>query len=89
MKKDDYIKKTKGILSCFNENKNNDEEYNDIMREFKHIVYSYDSSLPLLKELDNLNPIITLPFDGEVEEIKQCRKYIEFFIHYLEEYDNN
>ena len=80
----DYIQKTEDILASFNRKDNNEEVYNDLAREFKHLVYRYDSSLPINEELNSIKHITPVPFEyGETDEIKQYRKYIEFFIKYL------
>ena len=66
-------------------------EYDDFIREFRHLVYAFDKDIPLNAEINSEGAMeIPLPYmHGEDEfkkSAKKVRKYIEFFIKYIKEY---
>ncbi|WP_319505077.1 hypothetical protein [Bacteroides graminisolvens] len=63
----------------------------DIIREFVHLVFSFDRSLPLNKELENLSKLrfssaITGGVDFAKKDFEKVISKIDFFIHYLDTY---
>ena len=66
-------------------------EYDDFIREFRHLVYAFDKDIPLNAEINRERAMeIPLPYlhgeDVFKERAEKVRKYIEFFIHYITEY---
>ncbi|MBR2235592.1 MAG: hypothetical protein IJ892_11130 [Prevotella sp.] len=66
-------------------------EYDDFIREFRHLVYAFDKDIPLNAEINRERAMeIPLPYlhgeDEFKERAEKVRKYIEFFIHYITEY---
>ncbi len=88
-----YKNRAKAMLEQFDEICANRPQYSkgnyyldieDWAREFRHLVYAYDKSLPLNKELENDNLfVVHLSSD---EESAKVRKYIKFFVNYLDIY---
>jgi len=87
MKKDYALKEAKSILSQFNEIVNNENvlpgfpyKTENVIREFVHLVYAYDSNLPLNDSIKNIT------FNLSEKDVEKIRYYMEFFIHYLDDY---
>lgn len=61
-----------------------------LLREFRHLVYAFDPKLPLNEELDAPNALRLLtPYmgqDAHKDSVSRIRGFMEFFIHYIEEY---
>lgn len=64
----------------------------DAIREFVHLVFSFDRNLPLNKELENLSKLrfASVIIGGSVDFVKKDFEVviskIDFFIHYLDTY---
>ena len=62
----------------------------DILREFRHLVFAFNPQLPLNKELENPNALIMTSkyIDNERSKKDQIRikGYMTFFIKYIEDF---
>ena len=54
----------------------------DLVREIRHVIFAFDSELPLNKEIDRYYNSETLQ-ENDIDEIK---KIISFFIEYVKDY---
>lgn len=65
------------------------EEFNEITIEFLHLVHRYDPTLPLNEYISSLKNVrYNLTHSGFDANCATLNKYIEFFIKYLEEYED-
>ena len=83
---DSIIKENQGVVKM-----NPYVEYDDFVREFRHLVYAFDKDMPLNAEINRERAMeIPLPYlhgeDEFKERTEKVRKYIEFFIQYITEY---
>lgn len=66
------------------------EGSDDVLREFRHLVYAFDSKLPLNEELSNPNALrLCTPYespDGSKTDRERVIGYMRFFIKYIEDY---
>lgn len=65
------------------------EKGDEIIREFRHLVYAFDPNLPLNSELNGQSLQLYTPYmgiDAHETSVKRIRGFMEFFIHYIEEY---
>lgn len=64
----------------------------EVIREFIHIVYSFDKDLPLNKELDELTKLRFMPIaiGGNSKFVNKdfdiVISKVDFFLHYLDTY---
>lgn len=95
MKPKEYINKVQELLEMFDGICANPSEHtklyyyidlDDWSREFRHLVYSFDPNLPLNKELENPNVFVLHVGGNFDEEVARIRKYVTFFMHYIETY---
>ena len=93
MNKEDSIKKANELLELFNdklnEKRSDDLEHatdpyqiKDPVRDFVHLVYTYNPNLPLYNEVRGLCGNYFM----NKEDIEQVIKLIKLFIKYLDEY---
>ncbi|MBR6445566.1 MAG: hypothetical protein IKT22_00505 [Prevotella sp.] len=63
------------------------EGMDGLLREFRHLVYAFDKNLPLNDELNENTLRIFPPYMGDNEgDIERIQGYMNFFIHYLDDY---
>ena len=83
----DYKNRCMDLLRDFESDNGNSDE---ILREFRHLVYAFDSNLPLNAELDSPgNQMLFRQYNGKYSIEGGYDKivgYMNFFIHYLEDY---
>lgn len=96
MKPKDYKDKCSDLLKEFNqmiadgpEGMISYEKGDELIREFRHLVYAFDPNLPLNSELSGQSLKLYTPYmgtDAHDRSVKRIRGFMEFFIHYIEEY---
>lgn len=93
METKEYLNKAKEMLNEIDSIICNPQAYmselgiiniNDWKRKFIHLVYSFDSHLPLNKEVDSISSIVTYSDCGN--KLKEIKKLVVFFIDYIEKY---
>jgi hypothetical protein len=65
------------------------EKSDEIIREFRHLVYAFDPNLPLNTELNEQSLQLFTPYmgiDAHERSVSRIRGFMEFFIHYIDTY---
>ena len=65
------------------------EKGDEIIREFRHLVYAFDPNLPLNTELNEQSLQLLTPYmgmDAHERSVGRIRGFMEFFIHYIDTY---
>lgn len=96
MKPKEYKDKCSELLAKFEQLINQEPDgsvykgADQLLREFRHLVYAFDPNLPLNKELDEPNALrlYTAFYGKEAHEgsIIRIREFMNFFINYIDNY---
>lgn len=87
MEAKEYKDKCSKLLEKFEQS---DDNYDEVFRDFRHLVYAFDSGMPLNAELDEeeIKSIFRMG-SGKYSQLGGYEKmvgYMKFFIHYIEDY---